>query len=337
MGAVAVVVGLLAAALVTWSVTLQRMRGMDVGPGTNLGGLGWYMGVWVTMMAAMMFPSAAPMVFLFHRVSTERAKRRQQFVPTWIFVLGYLAVWTTYGLAAYALYRLVAHFDFGVLDWDRGGRYLAGGVIAAAGLYELTPIKSVCLKHCRGPMHFLLHGWRHGVRGALRMGAEHGSYCVGCCWGLMAVLFALGMMSLTWMAAVAGLIFAQKVLPKGEHLTRVFAVAFIAIGIWVASAPGSVPGRQASGIPVAAGKLGQPALDPRRDGLDVPALGEHDESRRLWPLRVGRLAVQQRAPRALRQPGRERAGKRELVAFEQRHARLAIQAERAPHLAGGRA
>ncbi len=237
-----VAVLLLAAALVTWIVTVQRMRGMDMGPGTDLGGLGWYMGVWVTMMAAMMFPSAAPMVFLFHRVSTERAKRGQQSVPTWIFVLSYLAVWATYGVAAYALYRLVAHFDFGVLDWDRGGRYLAGGAIAAAGLYELTPLKSVCLKHCRGPMHFLLHGWRHGVRGALRMGAEHGSYCVGCCWGLMVVLFALGVMSLTWMGAVAGLIFAQKVFPKGEHLTRVFAVAFIAIGIWVASAPGSVPG-----------------------------------------------------------------------------------------------
>jgi Predicted metal-binding integral membrane protein (DUF2182) len=152
------------------------------------------------------------------------------------------AVWTTYGLAAYALYRLFAHFDFGVFDWHGGGRYLAGGAIAAAGLYELTPLKSVCLKHCRGPMQFLLHGWRHGVRGALRMGAEHGSYCVGCCWGLIVVLFALGVMSLTWMAAVAGLIFAQKVFPRGEHLTRVFAVAFIATGIWVPSAPGSVPG-----------------------------------------------------------------------------------------------
>jgi predicted metal-binding membrane protein len=237
-----VAVVLVAAALMTWIVTVQRMRGMDMGPGTDLGGLGWYMGVWVTMMAAMMFPSAAPMVFLFHRVSSERAKRGQQFVPTSIFVLSYFAVWTTYGLAACALYRLAAHFDLGVLDWDRGGRYLAGGAIAAAGLYELTPLKSVCLKHCRGPMHFLLHGWRHGVRGALRMGAEHGSYCVGCCWGLMVVLFALGVMSLTWMAAVAGLIFAQKVLPKGEHLTTLFAVAFIAIGIWVASAPGSVPG-----------------------------------------------------------------------------------------------
>jgi predicted metal-binding membrane protein len=232
----------LAAALGTWIVTVERMHGMDAGPGTDLGGLGWYMGIWVTMMAAMMFPSAAPMVFLFHRISSERARRGQPFVPTWVFALSYLAVWAAYGLAAYGLYRLVVHFDFGFLDWDRGGRYLAGGAIAAAGLYELTPLKSVCLRHCRGPLHFLLHGWRSGVAGAVRMGTTHGAYCVGCCWGLMVVLFALGVMSLTWMAVVAGLIFAQKLLPKGKYLTRVFAVAFSAAGIWVAAAPGTVPG-----------------------------------------------------------------------------------------------
>src|ERR687887_2863550 len=127
----------LAVALVTWILTIHRMRGMDAGPGTDLGGLGWYVGVWVTMMAAMMFPSAAPMVFLFHRVSSERAKRGQPIVPTWVFALSYLAVWTTYGLLAYGLYRLVAHFDFGFLAWERGGRYVAGGAIGAAGLYEL--------------------------------------------------------------------------------------------------------------------------------------------------------------------------------------------------------
>jgi predicted metal-binding membrane protein len=233
---------LLAAALVTWIVTVLRMRGMDAGPGTHLGGLGWYVGVWVTMMAAMMFPAAAPMVLLFNRVSNERAKRGQTFVPTWIFALSYLAVWTAYGLAAYGLYRLIAHFDFGFLDWDRGGRYVAGGAIAAAGLYELTPLKSICLRHCRSPLHFVLGHWRHGRLGAIRMGTEHGAYCVGCCWGLMVVLFALGVMSLLWMAVVATLIFAQKVLPGGEYLTKVFAVGFLAAGIWVASAPGSVPG-----------------------------------------------------------------------------------------------
>jgi predicted metal-binding membrane protein len=238
----AVAVVLLTAALVTWIVTVVRMRGMDAGPGTDLGGLGWYVGIWVTMMAAMMFPSAAPMVLLFHRVSSERAKRGQPFVPTWIFALSYLAVWTGYGLAAYGLYRLIVHYDLGFLGWDRGGRYLAGSAIALAGIYELTPLKSVCLRHCRSPLHFILAGWRNGVLGALRMGSTHGAYCVGCCWGLMIILFALGLMSLTWMAAVAALIFAQKLLPRGENLTRVFAVAFVAVGIWVMAAPDTVPG-----------------------------------------------------------------------------------------------
>jgi predicted metal-binding membrane protein len=237
-----IVVLLLGAAFVTWIVTYQRMKGMDAGPGTDLGGLGWYVGIWVTMMAAMMLPSAAPMVLLFHRVSIERAKRSQPFVRTWVFAVSYLAVWTAYGLAAYGVYRLVIHFDFGFLDWDRAGRYVAGGAVAAAGLYELTPLKSVCLRHCRSPLHFVLHGWREGVPGALRMGGEHGAYCVGCCWGLMIVLFALGVMSLTWMAIVAALIFFQKVLPRGEQLTKVFAVLFVAAGVWIASAPGSVPG-----------------------------------------------------------------------------------------------
>ena len=237
-----VVAVLLAAALVTWIVTVQRMRGMDAGPGTDLGGLGSFIGIWVTMMAAMMLPSVAPMVLLFERVSSERAKRGQPFVPTWMFALSYLAVWAVYGLAAYGLYRLIVQFDFGFLDWDRAGRYVAGGALAAAGLYELTPLKSVCLRHCRTPMHFVMGHWRSGRLGAIRMGAEHGAYCVGCCWGLMIVLFALGVMSLTWMAVVAALIFAQKLLPRGELLTRVFAVAFVAAGIWVASAPGSVPG-----------------------------------------------------------------------------------------------
>jgi predicted metal-binding membrane protein len=233
---------LIAAALVTWIVAVVRMRGMDAGPGTDLGGLGWYVGIWVTMMAAMMFPAAAPMVLFFQRVSSEREQRGQSFVPTWVFALSYLAVWTAYGLAAYGLYRLVVHFDFGFLDWDRGGRWVAGGAIAAAGLYELTPLKSVCLRHCRTPLHFILGHWRPGRVGAIRMGIEHGGYCVGCCWGLMVVLFALGVMSLTWMAVVAALILAQKVLPHGEQLTKVFALAFIGAGIWVASAPGSVPG-----------------------------------------------------------------------------------------------
>ena len=101
----------------------------------------------------------------------------------------------------------------GALAWDRAGPYVAGGAIVAAGLYQLTPIKDVCLRHCRTPLHFLLHGWHEGKFGALRMGVVHGLYCVGCCWGLMIVLFSLGVMSLFWMAVIAGVIFAEKVFP----------------------------------------------------------------------------------------------------------------------------
>jgi predicted metal-binding membrane protein len=233
---------LLGAALVAWIVTVERMSGTDMGPGTNLGGAGWFVGIWVTMMAAMMLPSVAPMVLLFDRVSAEKAKRGRAYVPTWIFAASYLVVWTIYGLAAYALYRGIRALDLGFLGWDRQGPYIAGALVALAGLYELTPLKSVCLRHCRSPMHFVLGGWREGVTGAVRMGAEHGAYCVGCCWGLMLVLFALGVMSLFWMGVVAALIFAQKVLPYGDRLARVFAVALVAFGIWIAAAPGTVPG-----------------------------------------------------------------------------------------------
>ena len=243
LGPLRVSVLLLAAALVTWIVTVARMRGMDAGPGTDLGGLGWYVGVWVTMMAAMMLPSVAPMVLIFTRVSNERARRAQAgFVSPWIFMAGYLAAWTGYGLAAYGLYRGVRALDLGFLSWHSRGALVAGGAIVLAGVYQLTPLKRICLRHCRSPLHFVMHGWREGRLGALRMGVEHGAYCVGCCWGLMLILFALGVMSLLWMAVVAALIFVEKVLPVGERLSRVFAIFFVALGVWVASAPGSVPG-----------------------------------------------------------------------------------------------
>jgi predicted metal-binding membrane protein len=215
---------------------------MDAGPGTDLGGLGWYLGIWVTMMAAMMLPSAAPMVLLFAKVSGDRARRGRESVPTWVFVAGYLAVWTVYGLAAYGVFRLVKSVDHGFLNWDRGGPYVVGIAVALAGLYELTPLKSVCLRHCRSPLHFLLGGWREGWAGASRMGLEHGSYCLGCCWGLMIVLFAVGVMSLFWMALVAGVIFVQKLVPWADRSTPALAALLVGLGIWIASAPGSVPG-----------------------------------------------------------------------------------------------
>ncbi|MDP9307260.1 MAG: DUF2182 domain-containing protein [Actinomycetota bacterium] len=245
---IAVSGALLGGALVAWIVTFQRMRGMDAGPGTSLGGLGWYLGVWVTMMAAMMLPSVAPMVLVFSRVNRERSRRGSTgAAPTWVFVAGYLIAWTAYGLLAYALYRVAKGAAPHFLGWNTGGRYVAGAALVFAGMYELTPLKKVCLRHCRGPLHFVLGGWRDGQAGALRMGGEHGVYCVGCCWGLMIALFALGVMSLIWMAAIAAMIFAQKVLPAGDRLAPLFAAAFVALGIWVAVSPVTVPGLHVPG------------------------------------------------------------------------------------------
>jgi predicted metal-binding membrane protein len=224
---------LLGAALVAWIVTVQRMRGMDAGPGTDLGTLGWYLGIWVTMMAAMMLPSAAPTVLMFARSRGD--------AQTWVFVVGYLLAWTGYGLAAYAVYRGIRAAAPSFLAWDKAGPWVAGGALAAAGLYQLTPLKSACLRHCRSPLHFLLRG-RPGGLGALLMGIEHGSVCIGCCIGLMLALFALGVMSLFWMGVVAAAILIEKALPGGEAFGRLLAVVLVALGIWVAASPGSVPG-----------------------------------------------------------------------------------------------
>jgi predicted metal-binding membrane protein len=216
---------LVAGAVAAWAVTVARMRGMDAGPGTDLGGLGWYLGIWVTMTAAMMLPSTAPVAG-----HVARLARR---APTVLFVAGYLAVWTAYGLAAYGLYRLVTSFDTGWLAWDESGPYVVGAVIVAAGIYELTPLKRRSLRRCRKARN---------PGSAVRSGLAHGLDCVGCSGGLMAVLFVLGVMSIFWMALVAVAIFAEKVLPPGPRLAPVFAVALGALGIWVGASPASVPG-----------------------------------------------------------------------------------------------
>src|SRR6266567_5763278 len=163
---VMVAAALVGAALVTWFVTVVRMRAMDAGPGTNLGALGWFVGIWVTMMAAMMLPSVAPMALLFARVSAERARRGSYFVPTWVFLAGYFAAWTAYGLAAYGLFRLIRSLDLHFLAWSSQGPKVAGAAVIAAGLYQLTPLKRICLRHCRSPLHFVLTGWREGRGGA---------------------------------------------------------------------------------------------------------------------------------------------------------------------------
>jgi predicted metal-binding membrane protein len=234
LGLVAV---LFTVAAVAWWSTVDRMRGMDAGPGTNLGTLGWFVGVWVVMMAAMMFPSIAPTAALYARMTRSRSP-----VAPLVFAGGYLLTWTAAGVVAFAFSDLGGRAIGNALAWDRGGRWLAGLVLAIAAVYEVTPFKDVCLGKCRSPLGFLLGSWRNGISGALQMGAKHGAWCVGCCWALMAALFALGVMSIAWMAFIAGLIALEKLIPPRRLATYGTAVVLLALGVLLVVAPDFIPG-----------------------------------------------------------------------------------------------
>jgi predicted metal-binding membrane protein len=236
---------LLVLAVVGWLVTDERMAGMDAGPGTDPGALGFYVGVWVVMMAAMMFPSIAPMVIAYSRIQHRRREQGKAYsgpVAVGLFVGGYLVSWTAFGLAAYGVLELGRSLSIDALAWDEAGPYVAGGVILAAAVYQVTSAKDVCLRKCRGPLDFVMGYWKPGYGGALRMGIEHGAWCVGCCWALMAALFALGVMSLGWMAFVAALIAVEKLLPWQAVANRGVAVLLAVLGIAVAFTPENVPG-----------------------------------------------------------------------------------------------
>lgn len=244
---------LLVAAVLAWILTRERMLGMDAGPGTDPGSLGFYVVSWAVMMSAMMFPSIAPMVLTFALVQRRRSEHGSidRTVSTWLFVAGYLATWTAFGLLAYGLFVGVRSASIGALSWHRDGRYLAGAVLLAAAVYQLTPAKDACLRRCRGPLEFLASNWRDGRLGGVRMGAVHGAWCVGCCWALMAALFALGVMSIPWMIFVAALIAIEKLLPWMMLANRSVAIILVILGLGVALAPRHVPGLTIPGSPTA--------------------------------------------------------------------------------------
>jgi predicted metal-binding membrane protein len=236
-GRLGVVALLVALAGLAWWSTADRMSGMNAAPGADLGALGWFLGVWVVMMAAMMFPSLAPTVALYATMTRQRGPDRSL-----LFAGGYLLVWGAAGLGAYGVLDLGSSLFGGDLAWHAGGRCFAAGVLVLAALYELTPLKDACLAKCRSPIGFLLGNWRDGRRGALGMGSRHAGWCLGCCWALMAALFALGVMSLTWMAFVAALIALEKTVPWGRAVTWGTAAVLLVLAIAVVAAPHDVPG-----------------------------------------------------------------------------------------------
>jgi len=233
LGLVALLFGL---AGVGWWWTVQRMQGMDGGPWTDLGTFAWFLGVWVVMMAAMMFPSVAPTVALYSRMTRSRSP-----VAPLLFTSGYLVAWASVGALAFVLAVAGGRISGDVLSWDRAGRWVAAATLLVAAVYELTPLKDVCLGKCRSPLGFLLGSWRDGAVGGLQMGIRHGGWCIGCCWALMASLFALGVMSIFWMAFVAGLIAFEKLIPSRRVATYGTAGVLLVLGVVLIAAPDAIP------------------------------------------------------------------------------------------------
>lgn len=232
----ALVALLFALAGIGWWWTVNEMRNMDDGPWTGLGTFGWFLGVWVVMMAAMMLPSVSPTVALYSRMTRERSR-----LSALLFTSGYVLTWAGAGVVAFAIAAGGGGIAGNVLAWDRAGRWVAGVTLVVAAVYELTPLKEACLGRCRSPLGFLLGSWRDGRSGAVEMGAKHGAWCVGCCWALMASLFALGVMSIVWMAFVAGLIAVEKTVPWRRVATYGTAGILLVLGVLLLAAPDAVP------------------------------------------------------------------------------------------------
>jgi len=234
---------LLLAAAVAWAIVLQQalamgnmaqgMATMGAEPASVL----IFLPLWISMMVAMMFPAIAPVVSLFAAIGQRRRATGQPAAPTWLFLAGYLTVWSLFGVAAYLLSLLVPALGMMAAGLRLDNPVAAGLILIGAGLYQLSPLKRVCLAHCRSPLSVILHHWHDGRLGAFRMGLEHGVYCLGCCWGLMIVLFAVGLMNLAWMIALTVVIFSEKVVPYGPQIGKLMAGVLLLFGLFTLLTP----------------------------------------------------------------------------------------------------
>ena len=208
----------------------------DMGPDLTMGG-SWplFLTMWVAMMVAMMFPAAAPMVVMYGRM------RRSDPPSVALFTGSYIALWFVFGLGAFLLSAGIeiaaSHSDWVAMNWGRAG----GALLVIAGIYQLTPLKDICLRHCRTPLSFVMTHWRDGRGGAVQMGLHHGLYCVGCCWLLFLILIPLGVMNVAAMVAVAALVFAEKVIPYGRRVGIAASAILIVCGVAVAVHPTLLP------------------------------------------------------------------------------------------------
>jgi len=189
--------------------------------------------MWSVMMVAMMLPSASPLILLHVRVNRQQEDGGDGFHGTVAFAIGYLLVWTSFSAVATLLQWGLEKLAVLSPMMASTSPLLGAGLLLAAGIYQLTPFKNVCLRHCRSPVHSLMQHWRRGTSGAFIMGFHHGAYCIGCCWLLMALLFVFGVMNLVWIAVLSVFVLLEKVVPQGELVARVAGVGFIVAGVSV--------------------------------------------------------------------------------------------------------
>ena len=236
-----VIAGLLLLTLLAWGylVAMARdMAGMDMAS-SMMHPWGWadflmLFVMWSIMMVGMMIPAAAPLILTFATINRKKFEQSGNRVSTVVFLSGYLLVWTAFsGVAAAAQWGLHSLALLSPMMVSQSPA-LNGFLLTAAGIYQWAPLKRACLEHCQSPLSFVMNHWREGTGGALRMGWEHGFYCVGCCWVLMALLFVLGVMNLVWVAVIAVFVLLEKVLPVGLWLGRITGLLLIAWGLWLA-------------------------------------------------------------------------------------------------------
>ncbi|MBI2886270.1 MAG: DUF2182 domain-containing protein [Chloroflexi bacterium] len=189
--------------------------------------------MWAVMMVAMMVPSATPMILTFATINRVRRMQQRPFVSTGVFLAGYVAVWGAFSLAAALVQGGLHGASLLVPGTMRAVPYVGGALLLAAGVFQWSRLKYVCLTQCRTPANFLASEWRDGTGGALVMGVRHGVYCLGCCWLLMALLLVLGVMNLLWVAALATFVLAEKIAPLGVWISRVTGVLLVAWGVWM--------------------------------------------------------------------------------------------------------
>lgn len=233
--------------LLSWAYMLKLAGGMahhghetmalmtlPAPPGWDWHTLGLTVSMWCVMMIAMMLPSTAPMVSTFTRVYEQRRQLPGGIVvPTSIFVAGYLAMWSVFGVVAAVLQLALHEAALVASPMDKLGPQASAVLLIAAGALQFSAFKVACLEKCRTPLSFLLAEWREGRVGAFVMGIRHGAFCVGCCWALMLLMFVGGTMNLLWMAGLTVLVLLEKVLRNGYGFSRIAGVVMILTGIWL--------------------------------------------------------------------------------------------------------